>query len=451
MRQKIHFTSLGCSRNLVDTEVMLGIVSKVGYEIVDDPSEADFLVINTCGFLEEARQEAFNVIENLFSCKKDCAEIIVAGCMVALHKKDLISKFPNIHYFLGSGDVDKIVEAILSKNRGECIGEAKSYLQMGEVPRIVTTPKHYAYLKIAEGCKKRCSFCVIPLIKGKLRSKPLNQVIKEATTLINSGVKEIILIAQDLGDYGKDLGEKNGLVTLLKEILKIDGDYWIRLLYLYPDEITEDIIDLIGKEERICSYLDMPIQHINDELLSAMNRKTSKKQIEERISSLRNNVPGVVIRTSLMVGFPGESEDQFEELLEFVKNVKLDNIGIFKYSKEEQSHSATLIGHIDDSIKDDRLNRVAILQKKIVESINQKYIGKRLKVLIDGFHRESDKLLIGRFYGQCAEIDGEIIINDWRSVKKFGEFYDVEITGVFEYDLIGKVVRFKKRSLNIVY
>jgi ribosomal protein S12 methylthiotransferase len=442
---KVHFTSLGCARNLVDTEVMIGILLRAGFHAVDDPKDADYLVVNTCGFLQTARDEGFKTIEELFSEKKDTAKIIVAGCMVRDSKEKLKEVFPEIHYFLGSGDMEKILDAVLSDEKGESLSDSKSYLQQGEVPRTLSTPKHYAYLKIAEGCKKRCAFCIIPLIKGKLVSKTQAAVLKEFQILVNQGAKEIILIAQDLGDYAKDLGIENGLEELLKEMCKIKGDHWIRLLYLYPDEITDSIIEIIKNNPQICRYLDMPLQHINDRILKRMHRKTDTKQIKEILTKLRTEIPDIVIRTSLMVGFPGETEEEFNELLDFVKEYKLDNVGIFKYSKEEASYSAKLDGHLSEEVKQDRLERLAALQKSVID-VN-KYIGKKLKVIIDGYHPESDSLLVGRFYGQCPEIDGRIILNDWRKVDAIGEFYEVEITDAIEYDLIGRVVsKFKKKA-----
>ena len=348
---KVHFTSLGCARNLVDTEVMIGVLVRAGFSAVADPKEADYLVVNTCGFLESAREEGFRTIEALFQEKKKGAKVIVAGCMVRGSKDDLKARFPEIHYFLGSGDMEKVLEAVLSEEQGEYLSDAKSYLQQGEVPRTLSTPKHYAYLKIAEGCKKRCAFCIIPLIKGKLVSKSISQVVKEFQVLVNEGAKEIILIAQDLGDFGKDRGEENGLEALLTEMVKIEGDHWIRLLYLYPDEITEGVIKIIKENRQICRYLDMPLQHINDRILKRMHRKTDRNQIETIITTLRKEIPEIVIRTSLMVGFPGESEEEFEELVEFVKEYRLDNVGIFKYSREKESYSDKLDGHVSEEIK----------------------------------------------------------------------------------------------------
>jgi len=437
---KIHFTSLGCSRNLVDTEVMLGIVLKAGYEVTDRISEADFLVVNTCGFLAESRKESCDTIDWLLNEKKKNAKVVVTGCMVQKHKDEIKQQFPGVHYFLGSGDMERILEALEAKAPGEAVTKARSYLEWGEIPRQISTPKNYAYLKIAEGCAKRCSFCIIPTIKGPLRSKPVEQVLKEFHALLDQGVHEVILIAQDLGDFGKERKEKQGLEKLLVEMLKVKKDFWLRLLYLYPDEISEELITLMENDPRICRYLDMPIQHINDEILKSMRRKTNGQQIKEAIQLLRKRLPDIIIRTSLMVGYPGETEDQFEELVQFIQEYPLDNMGIFKFSAEKDAHASTLPGQINEEIKQKRLEKLAKIQLKIVRKRNKKYLGKRLKVIVEGYHPESEFLMKGRFFGQCPEIDGQIIINDGRLVTNFGQFYEVEVTDVADYDLIGRVI-----------
>lgn len=437
---KIHFVSLGCSRNLVDTEVMLGILLRSGYEVTDQIKKADFLVVNTCAFLASARQESCDTIESLFEGKKKGAKVIVAGCMVQKHKEELKAKFPDIHYFLGSGDMEKILEAAQSIEQGEAVTSARSYLEWGEVPRQLSTPKNYAFLKIAEGCAKQCAFCIIPKIKGPLRSKTQEQVLKEFDALRSQGVHEIILIAQDLGDYGKERKEIAGLENLIREMLKREGDFWIRFLYLYPDEITDELLDLMASDSRICAYLDMPIQHINNKMLKAMRRKTSREQIISTIETLRKKLPGAIIRTSLMLGFPGETEEQFEELIQFVKEHPLDNIGIFKYSREEESPSAKMEGHLSEEIKQARFEKLVATQMEVVRKQNRSFIGKKLSVIVEGYHPDSPYLMRGRFYGQCPDIDGQVIINDGRAVDAFGKFYEVEITDVADYDLIGKVV-----------
>lgn len=441
-QNKFHFTSLGCARNLVDSEVMIGILLKNGYEVTAEPEDADFLVVNTCGFLESARQEGIQTIKNLFEIKKDDAKVIVAGCMVQKHSGELKSHFPNIHYMLGSGDVEKILDAVRAGTSGDAVTSARSYLEWGEIPRTLSTPKHYAYLKIAEGCKKRCAFCIIPTIKGPLRSKSKEQVLKEFHALLEQGIYEVILIAQDLGDFGKDRKEKGALAALLREMLhSTKKDFWLRLLYLYPDEIDDELIEVIKSDSRICRYLDMPIQHINNEMLKAMHRTTSKEQIISIIEKLRNEVPDVVIRTSLMVGFPGETEEQFEEMVEFLQNTPLDNVGIFKFSLEKEAYAARLPNQIAEDVKQDRFERLAAVQAKSVEMLNQKWLGKKVKAIVEGYHPETDLLMRARFSGQCPEIDGWIIINDGRKVTDFGKLYEVEITQVAGYDLVGRVTR----------
>lgn len=439
---KIHFISLGCPRNLVDTEVMLGILLRAGYEIAEDLPLADYIVINSCGFLEASRSETLHTVETSLKDRKKGAKLIVTGCMVQTHSSILKKAFPTIDHLLGSGDVEGILEAVRSKESSTRISSARSYLEAGEVPRQISTPPHYAYLKIAEGCRKNCAYCIIPQIKGPLKSKSQEQILKEFHILLNQGVKEIILIAQDLGDYGKDLGFKKqaALIQLLKELLSIDKPFWLRLLYLYPDEITDELIALIQSDPRICPYLDMPIQHINNQVLKAMRRATSKEQIISTIEKLRSQVSDISIRTSLIVGFPGETEDQFEELCQFLQEYPLDNVGIFKFSREEHSHAYSLPEQIEDKIKEQRYHRLMKIQNKMVKKINADYVGKVLPVVIEGYHPESALLFRGRHRGQCPEIDGGVIINDGRKIKAFGEIYQVKITGYADYDLIGHVI-----------
>lgn len=438
---KINFISLGCPRNLVDSEVMLGILLRAGYEVAPSLEEADYIVINTCGFLEASRQESKDTVEDVLSQRKKSAKLIVTGCMVQTHSDELKKSFPAIDYFLGSGDVEGILTAVESTQQGEIISTARSYLEAGEVPRQLSTPKHFAYLKIAEGCRKRCSYCIIPTIKGPLKSKKKEQILKEFNLLLNQGVQEIILIAQDLGDYGKDMGFKKseGLLDLLKSMLEVNKKFWLRLLYLYPDEISDQLIELIKTDARICPYLDMPIQHINNQMLKSMRRATSKEDIIHVITKLRQEVPDIVIRTSLIVGFPGETEEQFEELAQFIQDYPLDNIGIFKFSREPGSHAYDLPDQIPEEVKTKRYHKLMQIQKKVVKKTAKKMIGKKLQVIVEGYHPESKLLMVGRHYGQCPDIDGQVIINDGRKVKAFGQMYTVEITDVADYDLVGKV------------
>lgn len=440
---KIHFISLGCPRNLVDSEVMLGILLKAGYELAPQLEDADYLVINTCGFLEASRKESMDTVDEVLSARKKTAKLIVTGCMVQTHSDQLKNKFPGIDYFLGSGDVEGILKAVQSTQKGEIISTARSFLEAGEIPRMISTPKHFAYLKIAEGCRKRCAYCIIPDIKGPLKSKSQEQVMKEFNLLLNQGVKEIILIAQDLGDYGKERGSKNlaALLDLLKEMLAVDKPFWLRLLYLYPDEITDELIALMKSDKRILPYLDMPIQHINNKMLKSMRRATSREDIIKTITHLRKEVPGVVIRTSLIVGFPGETDEQFEELAQFVQDYPLDNIGIFKFSREPGSHAYDLPDQIPEEIKEERYEKLMKIQQKVAKKQNKKFKGKTVDVVIEGYHPESRLLMRGRFYGQCPDIDGMVIINEGtEKVSGFGQIYSVAITDAMEYDLIGKIL-----------
>lgn len=439
---KINFISLGCPRNLVDSEVMLGILLHAGYEVAPSLEESDYIVINTCGFLEASRQESMDTVRETLSQRKKTAKLIVTGCMVQTHSEELKQAFPEIDYLLGSGDVNGILSAVQSTKKGEIITTARSYLEAGEVPRRLSTPKHYAYLKIAEGCRKRCAYCVIPTIKGPLKSKSQEQILKEFHLLLNQGVQEIILIAQDLGDYGKDKGSKNltALLELLKSMLSIDKPFWLRLLYLYPDEITDELIALMKSDKRICPYLDMPIQHVNNQMLKSMRRMTSQEDIIHTISQLRSEIPEIVIRTSLIVGFPGETEEQFEELVQFIQKHPLDNVGIFKFSREPGSHAYSLPDQISEEVKNQRYHRLMQVQKKMVKKLQKKMIGKKLQVFVEGYHPETNMLMVGRHYGQCPDIDGQVIINDGRKVKAFGQLYTVEITDVSDYDLIGRVI-----------
>lgn len=442
MGNKIHFISLGCPRNLVDSEVMLGILLKAGYEVSETVAEADYLVINTCGFLEASRKESMDTVEETLAARKKNAKLIVTGCMVQTHSDQMKNQFPGIDYLLGSGDVEGILKAVQSTQKGQQVTTARSYLEVGEIPRQLSTPKHYAYLKIAEGCRKRCAYCVIPTIKGPLRSKAKEQVMKEFNMLLAQGVQEIILIAQDLGDYGKEKGSKNlgALIDLLKSMLEVKGNFWIRLLYLYPDEITDELIALIKSDKRICRYIDMPIQHINNTMLKSMRRATSKEDIVSTITKLRKEMPDMVIRTSLIVGFPGETEEQFDELASFIQEHPLDNIGVFQFSREPGSHAHDLPDQIDESVKKKRYDKLMKLQKKVLGKLNKKWVGKTVPVIVEGYHPETKLLMRGRHYGQCPEIDGQVIINDGRGVTAFGKRYMVEITDVADYDLIGRVI-----------
>lgn len=439
---KIHFISLGCPRNLVDSEVMLGILLKAGYQVAPSLPQADFIVINTCGFLEASRQESMGQVQAAMEERKPGAKVIVTGCMVQIHSDEVSKQFPKVDYLLGSGDIQGILQAVQATEPGRLVTSAKSYLQAGEVPRQLATPRHYAYLKIAEGCRKQCAYCIIPTIKGPLQSKSEEQILKEFQLLLDQGVREVILIAQDLADYGKERGSHHlkALISLLRKLLEVKGEHWIRLLYLYPDEITDELIALMAAEPRICPYLDMPIQHVNNEILKSMRRATSKERIVSTILKLRKAIPHISIRTSLIVGFPGETEEQFQELVQFVQDYPLDNIGVFKYSQEPGTPAAELPGQVDEAVKERRRNKLMKVQQKVVRKRNASWIGKEVEVVVDDYHPESKLLLVARHAGQCPEIDGQVLINDARKVSSFGGRYRVEITDALDYDLVARVL-----------
>ena len=502
----IMFQSLGCPRNFVDTEVMMGITVQSGMQLTQDVTKADYLVVNTCGFLESARQESLDAIQALMAAKNRSSKLLVTGCMVNLHKEQILRDYPQVDSVLGSGSVDQILQTIATLEEAEekqphttplhvitNIDESdhsiptetavtspsssaprkrnnnKSFLEQGDTPRFLATPPHYAYLKIAEGCKKQCSFCIIPRIKGKLQSKHPSQIVEEFLTL-SERASEIILIAQDLGDYGKDLlitgtqagpssatNDKIDLAVLLSKLLEAtdDPNLWLRLLYLYPDEITPQILDLMESDTRICRYLDMPIQHSHNDILKLMRRKTSAEQIQTTIETLRQRLPGIHVRTSLMVGFPGETDDHFEHLIQFVKDMELDNVGVFMYSNESMAHSSRLPNHVSQEIKEDRYDRLMQVQWEIVQRKHQAKLNTRLEVVVEGLNTQGD--VVGRYYGQCPEIDGQVILLDEnnsnehrqrrqrrRGLRKNekrhgmvagGQRYWVEVTGYDEYDL----------------
>jgi len=440
--KKIHFISLGCPRNLVDTEIMIKLAQTKGYEPTPYLEEATYIVINTCGFLKAARKESIETIEAIIASRNHDSKIIVAGCMVQLRPKELEALQPHIHYYLGSGDLPHFLDALQSEETGTYISNTQSYLAQDSSARTLSTPPHYAYLKIAEGCRKHCSYCIIPKIKGPLRSKSASQILKEFHFLLQQGVKEIILIAQDLGDWGKDLGYQgsSGLVYVLEQLLKIPQEFRLRLLYVYPDEITPSLIKTLASDPRILPYLDMPIQHSHDPILQSMRRTTSQAQLHSIISQLRTAIPNISLRTSLIIGFPGETEESFDDLCQFIQTNPFEHIGIFPYSREKGSSAYHLQGQIPKKLKDQRCQILSEIQKKMVIARNKKLIGTQLPAFIDGYHPETPLLMIGRHDGQAPEIDPVILINQHDNVSSFGQPHLVEISDVSEYDLVGHVI-----------
>ncbi len=446
--KKVHFISLGCPKNLVDSEIMAGTLMRDGYEVVADAESADTVVVNTCGFIEESKKESIQRILDMTTLKEkgQIKKVVVAGCLTQRYKDDLVEGLPEADLFIGSGEFQNISQILKKHDQGETkktFFNLPTYLQEETTPRVNSQPKHRAYLKISEGCMKRCAFCAIPLIRGNLQSRTIQNVVNEAKILAAGGVKELIIISHDFTDYGWDLRKKNpeakeSPVELLKALAEVDGIKWIRLLYLYPDGITQELIDLMKSNNKFVKYFDMPLQHINSEVLKKMNRKMTREEIVEALDRIHTHIPDAVIRTQFIVGFPGETNEQFEELLQFVSEQQFDRVGSFQYSPEENTPGGKMTDQIEESIKQFRYDALMSVQQNISAKKHQAYIGKTVEVLVEGYSEETELLLQGRTSQQAPEIDGVVLINDGQA--KIGEFVKVKITESMEYDLIGEIV-----------
>ena len=435
---KVGMVSLGCDKNRVDSELILGSINKF-YEITNNPKDAEIIIINTCGFIESAKQESIDTILEMAEYKKThkCKMIIATGCLTQRYGDELLELIPEIDILMGVNDYMKLHKLIVDFIKTEQRVSSTTYKDEGvnEGERILTTNSHTAYLRIAEGCNNFCTYCIIPKIRGKFRSRSKESILAEATSLVNQGVKEIILIAQDLTNYGEDLYGKNELHVLINEISNIKGLEWIRLLYCYPEEITDELIEVIANNPKVMKYLDLPIQHISNNILKMMARKTNKETIIGKINLLREKVPGITLRTSLIVGFPGETEEDFNELCRFLKNYKLDNVGVFTYSQEEGTAAAKLPNQVDEDVKIKRKEKLMNIQRGIVRDLNKLKIGNIYDTIIDG---STGEYYIGRNYEMAPEIDGLIYITKGKVLKK-GDIIKVKITNIMEYDLVGDV------------
>lgn len=435
---KVGMVSLGCDKNRVDSELILGSINKF-YEITNNPKDAEIIIINTCGFIESAKQESIDTILEMAGYKKThkCKMIIATGCLTQRYGDELLELIPEIDILMGVNDYMKLHKLIVDFIKTEQRVSSTTYKDEGvnEGERILTTNSHTAYLRIAEGCNNFCTYCIIPKIRGKFRSRSKESILAEANSLVNQGVKEIILIAQDLTNYGEDLYGKNQLHVLVNELSEIEGLEWIRLLYCYPEEITNELIEVIANNPKVMKYLDLPIQHISNNILKMMARKTNKETIIDKIDLLREKVPGITLRTSLIVGFPGETEEDFNELCSFLKDYKLDNVGVFTYSQEEGTAAAKLPNQIDEDVKIKRKETLMNIQRGIVRDLNKLKIGNIYDTIIDG---STGEYYIGRNYEMAPEIDGLIYVTKKKTLKK-GDIIKVKITNVMEYDLVGDV------------
>lgn len=438
----ILFVSLGCDKNLVDSEVMLGLLANHGHQMVDSEEEADVIVVNTCCFINDAKEESIQTILEMAEYKKDGSikALIVTGCLAQRYKQEIMDEIEEVDAVLGTTSYDKIVEVIDEALKGHKSLELTDIdaLPTVESKRLVTTGGHFAYLKIAEGCDKHCTYCIIPKIRGNFRSVPMERLLKEARDLVEQGVKEIILVAQETTLYGIDLYGKKSLHVLLKELCKIGGLRWIRILYCYPEEITDELIQVIKEEDKICNYLDIPIQHASDGVLKRMGRRTSKQQLIDTVKKLREEIPDIALRTTLITGFPGETEEQHEELMEFVDEMEFDRLGVFTYSPEEDTPAATMSDQIEESVKEDRQAELMELQQEIAFDLAERMIGKEVIVMFEGKVAD-ENVYVGRTYMDAPNVDGLIFVETNEELMS-GDFAKVRITGALEYDLIGELI-----------
>ena len=442
-KEKVNLVSLGCPKNLVDAEVMLGYLAREGYEVTTDEREADIIIVNTCSFIKEAKQESVDTILDLADRKHDgrCRLLIVTGCLPQRYQEELMKELPEVDIFVGTGDYPRIVEIIAEQRRAG--GQIRytgdpNFLYNGDLPRLKSSPYYTAYLKIAEGCSNCCSYCVIPALRGAFRSRPMDKLLREARELVAGGVKEINLIAQDITAFGRDLADGESLEALIDELSKLEGLRWIRLLYAYPDGIRDSLIRILRDEEKVCKYLDIPLQHISDPVLKRMNRRNSEAESRQLITTLRREIPGIALRSSLIVGFPGETEDDFRKLLHFVEETQFDHLGVFCYSREEGTPAAVMPDQVSERVKRERYKKLMRAQARLSFKRNRRLIDTLEQVIIEGYSEESNLLLKGRSSRQAPDIDGQVYIT--AGTANVGDIVTLRITDSSDYDLIGEIV-----------
>lgn len=436
---KIGVVSLGCAKNLVDTEIVLGFLTGDGHELVNDPEQADIIIVNTCGFIEAAKEESINAILEMAAMKEhgQCQGLIVMGCLSQRYAEELWAEIPEIDALLGTNELDLVTEVLKQIATGErVVKQREGFFDYNQVhSRILTTGSHFSYIKVAEGCNHRCAFCVIPSIRGKFRSRSLETIVQEAKNLRDQGVQEIAVIAQDTTAYGRDLG--TNIVELLQALTGVDVP-WIRLLYTYPTSISEGLLDLMNKETQLVKYVDLPLQHVSGQVLAQMKRPGDYESTVKLIEKIRERIPGVTIRSSFIVGFPGETEEDFQELLRFLETMRLNHVGIFKYSQEENSTAYGYASQIDNETKERRYQEAMVLQQKIAYELNLELVGEELDVLMEYPSEESELVMIGRHQGQAPEVDGVVYVG--RGNLRSGQIVKVRITEAHAYDLVGEVV-----------
>ncbi len=447
---KVGFVSLGCPKNLVDSEVMMGQLKHKGYEITADATEAETLVVNTCGFIDSAKKESIDAILDAARLKTDgkATRLIVAGCLVERYRDELRAEMPEVDAFIGTNQINDILSVCDPQTNTRSLpvislgNQSATYLYDESTPRVLATPSHYAFIKISEGCDRPCAFCFIPQMRGHFRSRRFGSIVAEAHQLAEEGVKELVLVAQDSSRYGEDLGKQDALAHLLRELSHVEGIEWVRVMYTYPTHISDGFLDVLAEEPKAVKYLDMPLQHASQNVLKLMKRGGNRESLERLIARVRARVPGIAVRTTFITGFPGETDEDFEELLTFVKNVEFDRVGVFTYSDEEGTAAYDLPDKVDPKIAKQRRARLMKEQSKISKRRNKVRVGKTVRVLFEGESNESDLLWQGRMESQAPDIDGCVLINDVPEgfVPVPGEMVNVLITEAQEYDLVGGIV-----------
>ena len=444
---KLALISLGCSKNLVDSEHYLGILSKrKGMELTSELSEADIVIVNTCGFIGDAKEESIETILEVSEFKEtgNLKKLIVAGCLAQKYSEEILKELPEVDAVIGTGDIDKIEKVVDEILENKKVVETKNmtFLANANTERVLTTGSHTAYLKISEGCNRACTYCIIPQMRGRLRSRSIEDIVEEAKRLVASGVREINLLAQETTEYGIDLYGDKKLAALMKELCKIEGLKWLRTYYMHPEYVTDELIEVMKSEEKICKYFDVPIQHVSDNILRNMARAKGGEQVKDVLNRIRKAIPEATIRTTLIVGFPGETEKNFQELMDYVREFEFDYAGVFKYSREEDTVAYNLPNQVPEEIKEKRYAELVNLQSEIAERKNRRLLGEEIEVMIDGVSSESEYLLEGRTRGQALEIDGKVLTTD--GTAKPGEIVKVKFEQNFEYDFVGPIVENEK-------
>lgn len=442
-KQKVSMVSLGCPKNLVDAEVMLGVLSQQGYEITMDEKEADVIIVNTCSFIKEAREESVDAILDLADRKSDgnCKTLVVAGCLPQRYQEELAKELPEVDILIGTGDYPRVAEILAEHHAGDAqikyVGDP-NYIYDEDLPRLNSSPGWYAYLKIGEGCSNCCTYCVIPSLRGPYRSRPMDALVAEAERLVKGGVRELILVSQDITRYGSDMDDDSSLAGLIRRLAAIEELKWIRLLYAYPDGISDELIELFKTEPKLCNYLDIPIQHISDNVLQRMKRRSSEEQIRTLIARLRSEIPGITLRTSLIVGFPGETVDDFLNLTQFVEKAQFDRLGVFCYSREEGTPAAEMPDQVSERVKRERHRKLMKAQARVSFRRNRAMVGQTEQVIVEGYSEETELLLKGRTSRQAPDIDGQVYITSGHA--EIGDIVACKITDSSDYDLVAEMI-----------